>query len=95
MNLLDKFLNGLRCIEKGFTGGKVLCGLLNLAPPPTNISVCKDVLGESVKFVAEKSMKCTAPEAVEINENISDIPDAFDSKKETQIQKCIRYINKR
>lgn len=73
-----RFFYGLKSIGKGFSAGKVLCGLLNIATPPTNVGKYTSAVGQSVKIVAEITMKDAVAEAVTNNENNTDIAIGFD-----------------
>ena len=80
-NLFDtnlRYYYGLRCIGKGYSAGRVLCGMLNLSNPPTNTIRYTSLVGSSVKTFAEKSMKAATREAVVENEGNSDIAISFD-----------------
>ena len=73
-----RYFYGLRCIGKGPTAGKILCGIMNLPRPTTSISKHRHILLEKV---AEESMKTATQEAVEENrdsETPTDITIAFD-----------------
>lgn len=64
-----RLIYGMRCIGKGPTATKVLCGLLNLHPPKIKINKYHQVLINSLHSVAECSMKKAVFEAVVHSEN--------------------------
>jgi hypothetical protein len=74
---------GMRCIGRGLTPTKILCGMLNLSPPLTKTDKLVEAVGSAIQSVAEHSMKAAVFEAVEENESDSnlgmDIPIAFDA----------------
>lgn len=75
---------GMRCIGKGLTPTKILCGVLNLSPPLTKTDKLTAVVGTALKSAAEDSMKSAVFESVELStepgQNLGlDISIGFDS----------------
>lgn len=69
---------GLRSIGKGQRAAKVLCGVMNLAPPPSKFDRYVAVLGSAVEDVCFSSMDSAIEEAISINEDVRDIAIAID-----------------
>lgn len=64
---------GLRAIGKGYTAAQVLCGIMNLHPPPSKFTMYEHVLGEISQNLCKLSMENAVNEAVEVNEGIRDL----------------------
>jgi hypothetical protein len=76
---------GMRCIGRGLTATKTLCGILNISPPLCRTKTLLREVGKALQSVADESMKKAVFEAVEQNETTEenslglDIPIAFDA----------------
>lgn len=68
----------LRSIGKGYSAGKMFCGVMNLPPPPAKFSKYNSVVGSCVEDIAQESMKEAVEEAVAVNEEIPDVQNPRD-----------------
>lgn len=87
---------GLRCIEKGGEGCKVLCGLLNLPRPSTAYTKYTKILKTCISMVAENSMIDATKEAVLENNSSTDKCCIWRdmAKKRFYIKKWLLYCDK-
>lgn len=73
-----RLVYGLRVIGKGYTAAKVLCGILNVPPPPTTYTRYEKFLGQKTEELCEQSMLLATEEAVSSNDNCRDISVTLD-----------------
>ena len=73
-----KMVYGMRCIGRGQSGAKTLCGILDLPPQPAKFSNYNNIMEESVRNACEASMKKAAHEAVVENGGSTDVTVAVD-----------------
>lgn len=62
-----RLIYGIRCVGKGLTAGRILCGVLNLPQPPSRFMLYYDILRSVTDVVATESMKRAIEETVEEN----------------------------
>lgn len=60
-----RLVYGLRCVGRGQTSAKTLCGIMNLPPPPGRYHEYELHLGSVMSSVCKKSMKDAVEEAVD------------------------------
>ena len=73
-----RLVNGLRSIGKGHTAGQILCGAMNLPPPPTKYSNHETVVGSATEQMCRDSMKKAMEEAVSQADGNTDLCVAVD-----------------
>lgn len=73
-----KFVYAMRSIGKGLTAAKEFCALMDLPKPPQKFTKYHNELGIALKSCAQSSMLRATNEAVQINNECSDIPVALD-----------------
>lgn len=73
----SRLVYGMRCIGKGETSAKTLCGVLNLPSPP-QFRVYNKILGNAAKEVCLESMREAVEETVSENDGNRDITANFD-----------------
>ena len=73
-----RLVYGMRCIGKGYSGAKALCGMLDLPPPPAKFNNYSNIIENKLKVICEESMKKAAAEAVEENDGSTDVAIALD-----------------
>lgn len=81
VNLYDlnmRFVYALRSIGKGQAAGRMLCGVMNLPPPPAKFSHYNKVLTAASEQVCTEQMKVAAEECISVNDNNRDLCVAFD-----------------
>lgn len=73
-----RMVYGMRCIGKGQKSAELLCGILDLPPPPAKFN---DYIGKILKHttdVSDNSMRIAARETVTANDGDSDLTVTFD-----------------
>jgi hypothetical protein len=73
-----RLVYGLRSLGKGHTGAQLLCGILNLPPPPTHYSDHEHFLASILEGVCKNSMESAVEEAVTMNDGSRDLLVAVD-----------------
>lgn len=73
-----RLVYGLRCIGKGKKSGDLLCGILNIPPPPSKFSDYTDFLERNLREVAQGSMISAAAEAKDVNGGNGDLTVVVD-----------------
>lgn len=73
-----RLVNGLRSIGKGQTAGQILCGVLNLPPPPSKYSKYEYCLSAATETLCKESMKTAVEQAVSLNDGVRDLCVAVD-----------------
>lgn len=73
-----RLVYGLRSIGKGKKCGELLCGMLNLPPPPTKFSDYTEFLERNLREVSKGSMMNAAMEAKRANGGNGDLTVAID-----------------
>ncbi|PSN36101.1 hypothetical protein C0J52_13106 [Blattella germanica] len=66
---------GMRCLGIGREGGNLLCGIMNMPPPVARFTDVNKHILQSVKVVAEESMRLAASEAKEANSEVEEPSD--------------------
>lgn len=73
-----RLVNGLRSIGKGYTASQIICGVLNLPPPPSKYSKYESVLHSATEVLCKSSMEKAVEEAVAKNDGVRDLCVAVD-----------------
>lgn len=73
-----RLVYGLRSVGKGYTASKIICGIMNLPPPPTMYAEHEFVLGSALQNLSKLSMHKAVEETVAIQNGKRDLSVAFD-----------------
>lgn len=73
-----RFVYALRSIGKGLAAGEMLCGVMNLPPPPKKFGKYNYSIGSCVEDVAQNTMEEAVEEAVEENKDNTDVHNPRD-----------------
>ncbi|GFV56704.1 uncharacterized protein TNCV_4505801 [Trichonephila clavipes] len=68
----------MRAIGKGGAAARIICGLMNLPPPPAKFERHNSLFLNVLKTISEDSMNAAVHEAVIANDNNSNIAVAVD-----------------
>lgn len=73
-----RLVYGLRSIGIGREGARLFCGILNIPAPPTRFAPYINILETPSEVIAKNSMEEGLQEAIELNDNSTDLAIALD-----------------
>lgn len=79
-----RFVYGMRCLGKGYAGGRTLCAILNTPAPPSKFHKIMQPTVQSLEAVAENSMKEAGEEAA-LENNSREIAVAVDGSWQKEV----------
>lgn len=78
-----RLVYGMRCIGKSKNAADILCGILNLPPPPTKFASLYDKLLKSLETVSDASMEAAVEETVELGVTLEESVELSAAIQET------------